>query len=231
MKKITGTMRRQEGKTYRLFTVIECDRCGRETFERKATKIEKALQADCTHCRESLDAKRQQEAIQKQLKASQRLQKRKEAFNKDLQKSIVKDGRSKHPLFQKWSNMLDRCYLPSANNFKYYGARGIEVCIRWQVDFWAFVEDLEALGECPEGFSLDRIDEDGPYDPRNVRWASAETQSRNRRVVTSMLSDEEKVAVVRAQQRLSALKRKYGDNWREAGEFFRTNPGCKYPQE
>lgn len=122
-------------------------------------------------------------------------------------------------------------YQSYAQSYVHYGGRGIEVCIRWQVDFWAFVEDLEALGECPEGFSLDRIDEDGPYDPRNVRWASAETQNRNRRCVTSMLSDEEKVAVARAQQRLSNLNSKYGDNWREAGEFFRTNPGCKYPPE
>jgi hypothetical protein len=86
--------------------------------------------------------------------------------------------------------MKARCNNPRHPSYAGYGGRGIFVDPRWESDFWAFVEDV---GPRPEGmepsgramYSLDRIDNDGPYAPGNTRWADRVTQSNNRRPAKS----------------------------------------------
>lgn len=89
-------------------------------------------------------------------------------------------GKSSHPLNDTYTGMLCRCYWPGQTRYDSYGGRGITVCERWRNDFWAFVADV---GERPAGRSLDRIDNDGNYEPGNVRWATAVEQRGNRRPV------------------------------------------------
>lgn len=86
---------------------------------------------------------------------------------------------TKHPLYATWRNMLSRCYTPTHSHWPRYGGRGITVCDRWRQDFWLFVEDM---GERPERHLLDRIDNDGHYEPANCRWATASESNRNKRV-------------------------------------------------
>ena len=83
--------------------------------------------------------------------------------------------RSDHPLYFTWKNMRKRCLCKTDPLYKYYGARGITICIEWD-DFWIFVMDM---GERPSGMSLDRENNDGNYEPSNCRWADATTQNRN----------------------------------------------------
>lgn len=100
----------------------------------------------------------------------------KERFDSGQPGSRFVDGRSKHPQYQRWYNMMDRCHW---SPIEAYGLRGIVVCKAWH-DPLAFYDYLEnTLGPCPEGYSLDRIDNDGNYEPGNVRWATWSQQNSN----------------------------------------------------
>lgn len=88
-------------------------------------------------------------------------------------------GLSDTPEYRCWASMLARCRNPATVSFKYYGARGICVCDRWERSFVAFLEDM-GRKPSPE-HSIDRINSDGNYEPGNCRWALPDVQARNKR--------------------------------------------------
>jgi hypothetical protein len=80
--------------------------------------------------------------------------------------------------YRVWAGAKARCFIPTGKSFKNYGGRGITMCEEWRNSFDAFLRDM---GERPKGLSLDRINNDGNYEPGNCRWATRYEQTHNRR--------------------------------------------------
>ena len=113
-----------------------------------------------------------------------------------------------------WSGMKTRCTNQNEPAWKHYGGRGITVCERW-ISFENFLEDM---GEPPTLLhTLDRIDNDGNYEPGNCRWATRVEQARNRRgAINVTLNGETKPLIEWAGNNLSLYKkmhRRITDGW------------------
>jgi hypothetical protein len=105
----------------------------------------------------------------------------------------TKDWRSKE--YSAWARMKDRCSNPNFIEFHVYGGRGVSVCERWKKSFTAFFEDV-GPAPSPE-HSIDRIDNDGNYEPGNVRWATKHEQIWNQAKTTKVLFNGEIQAVTK----------------------------------
>lgn len=100
-----------------------------------------------------------------------------------LLKDNVKNREDYHGMqdtntYNSWRKMRERCNNPNDILFENYGAVGIKVCDEWNESFLRFYEDM---GDCPEGFTIDRVDTSKGYYLENCRWGSRYVQSRNRR--------------------------------------------------
>lgn len=101
-----------------------------------------------------------------------------------LRREMIGDRQRRHgqlntPEYHAWKNAKARCHTPSSQAYADYGARGIRMCDRWRDSFETFLRDV-GLRPSPL-HSLDRIDNEGHYEPGNVRWATLSQQNTNRR--------------------------------------------------
>lgn len=103
-----------------------------------------------------------------------------------------------HPLHKVWDSIIQRCTNPKSGSYDRYGGRGISMCEEWRHDLPAFYDYVSALPHCGEkGYSLDRINNDGNYEPGNLRWATSKEQQRNTRL-NVMLAHNGKIQCVAA---------------------------------
>ena len=98
----------------------------------------------------------------------------------EVPKKYVKHGMTGTPEYRAWKEMKRRCYNPNNPSFEDYGGRGITISQPWLDDPAKF---FEYVGKKPSKYhSIDRIDNDGNYEPGNVRWATAKQQRDNQRI-------------------------------------------------
>ncbi len=89
-----------------------------------------------------------------------------------------KHGLSQTLAYVSWYGARRRCHDSKYYQYKYYGGRGIKMCRRWFDSFERFFEDM---GDRPDGFSLERVDNNGDYEPKNCCWIPCSDQSQNKR--------------------------------------------------
>lgn len=88
-------------------------------------------------------------------------------------------GRKRSPEYSVWVGIKQRCFDSNMNIYPYYGGRGITMCDRWKNDFLLFLKDM---GTRPsKNHSIDRIDNNGNYEPGNCKWSTRSEQMRNKR--------------------------------------------------
>jgi hypothetical protein len=92
---------------------------------------------------------------------------------------VLKHGKSESRLHQIWRSMKQRCLNPRKSHYKYYGGRGILICKEWLTNFATFYF-WATINGYSDNLDIDRIDNDGNYEPNNCRWITKEENSRRR---------------------------------------------------
>lgn len=108
-------------------------------------------------------------------------------LHKEIMSNILTThGLRKHPLYAVWLSMKARCYNESYHQYADYGGRGITICDRWINSFRDFYNDVAY--HYNDNLQLDRVDNDGNYEPSNVRWVTQQQNGMNRRGATRSTS-------------------------------------------
>lgn len=118
-------------------------------------------------------------------------------------------GGKQTKLYTIWRKMRERCTEPRAQNFSYYGGKGVAVCQNWMDKFDSFQEWAVASGY-QEGLEIDRIDSSGDYSPENCRWVTRTQNARNRSSVKLSMGKAREIRKRYKPGVGSALAKEYG---------------------
>lgn len=146
----------------------QCRKCG-AAFDGKACKV-------CA----SRNSRRWAKAHPERVRAAKiRYRGKHRADVLERERAQYAEKRARFPEYLCWKQMCNRCFNPNNHKYSRYGARGITVCDEWRGE-GGFQRFLDHIGRRPgPEYSIDRIDNDGNYEPGNVRWATPDVQRRN----------------------------------------------------
>lgn len=147
-----------------------------DTTRLKKRKNPQLFHNDCIVCNKSFVAKCNRKTCSDECQAERRkLAKVPEIPNATTHGHASNGTTSK--TYSCWYSIIQRCTNPNTTHYNCYGGRGISVCERWK----KFENFLDDMGECPSGKQIDRINNDGNYEPGNCKWATRKEQCRNTR--------------------------------------------------
>jgi hypothetical protein len=121
----------------------------------------------------------------------------------------VKHGMHSSPENLAWRHMKDRCYNPKSQRYSRYGARGITVCERWRQSFEAFYQDVGPRPS-PE-HSIERLNNDGNYEPSNVVWAIRDQQNNNKSTSVFIEHSGERLTIAQWSKKLGISQKTLGE--------------------
>ena len=125
-------------------------------------------------------------------------------------------GMSKTPEYRAWIHMKDRCFNPNSKDYPNWGGRGITVCDRW-LNFENFLADMGSRPTTKH--SLDRIDNDGDYSPKNCKWSTKAEQQNNRRYNRLITIDDVTLTIAQWTKEMGfnehCISRRLNDGWSE----------------
>jgi len=127
-------------------------------------------------------------------------------------------GLKKHKLYSIFNDMKNRCFNKNTTGYKYYGGRGITICEEWRNDFMSFYNWAMANG-WGTGLSIDRINNDGNYDPSNCRWTTKEVQASNTVMIRSTNSSGYRGVSFKNQNKKWVAQIKVNGNKKHLGYF------------
>lgn len=126
-------------------------------------------------------------------------------------KNTIKHGLTRTPIHEVWSAMRKRCLMSWHQSYKDYGGRGISICEEWKDNLTAFNDWAQKNGWM-EGLQIERINNDGNYEPSNCKWATIKEQSRNRRSTKLSLDKAKEIRERKSSHTLRELAGIYGVN-------------------
>lgn len=129
----------------------------------------------------------------------------------------TKHGMSYSHIYKVWVGIRTRCYNPKNARYYCYGGRGIKVCDRWLESFINFRDDM--ADSYKDGLQLDRINNDGNYEPSNCRWVTASENMKNRQIKANFQSNVPNVYWNKSKQKWEFIRR--FDSQEEAECFAR----------
>ena len=125
----------------------------------------------------------------------------KKSYNKGEDNHFNTHGKSSTKLYKKWEDLKSRCLNKNNRNFHNYGGRGITVCIEWLKDYMNFY-NWAVLNGYTEGLQIDRINNDGNYEPNNCRFITHAENNRNKQAT---ILNWDKVTTIRQLKRDTSI--------------------------